>query len=59
VAAFAVGADVRQEGVMPCRTPIRLRRAPTRQVSSEMSSMPLPPATPALLQTTWTLPKAS
>ena len=43
---------------MPCSTPIRLTSSTQRQVSSEISSMPPPPATPALLQTTWTLPKA-
>ena len=44
---------------MPCSTPIRLTSSTHRQLSSEMLSMPLPPATPALLQTTWTFPKAS
>ena len=44
---------------MPCSTPIRLTSSTQRQSSSKMSSMPLPPATPALLQTTWTFLNAS
>src|SRR5271163_1372396 len=43
----------------PCSTPMRLTSSTHRHVSSEMSSMPPPPATPALLQTTWTFPNAS
>src|SRR5258705_5860034 len=44
---------------MPCSTPIRLTSSTQRQLSREMLSMPPPAATPALLQTTCTLPKAS
>src|SRR3954470_8685847 len=43
----------------PCSTPIRLTSSTHRQLSSEMLSMPPAAATPALLQTTWTLPNAS
>src|ERR1700675_4845765 len=44
---------------MPCSTPIRLTSSTQRQLSSEIRSMPPPAATPALLQTIWTLPNAS
>src|SRR5258708_18287858 len=44
---------------MPCSTPIRLTSSTQRQLSSEIRSMPPPAATPALLQTIWTLRNAS
>jgi len=60
VAAFAMGADMRQEG-NGCREgrPIRLTSSTHRQVSSEMSSMRLRRRPRHCLQTTWTWPNAA